>query len=46
MLIEFREGLLFTEISIQLVEIGDYVLEDIQLEFTSFKYHNVISMKR
>jgi predicted aspartyl protease len=26
---------------VQLVELGDYVLRDIQLDFTSFKYHNI-----
>jgi predicted aspartyl protease len=26
---------------VQLVELGDYALRDIQLDFTSFKYHNI-----
>jgi predicted aspartyl protease len=27
--------------AVQLVRVGDYTFRDIQLEFTSFKYHNI-----
>jgi predicted aspartyl protease len=27
--------------AVQLIKIGEYIVEDIQLEFTSFKYHNI-----
>lgn len=27
--------------TVQSVQVGDYILEDVQLDFTSFKYHNI-----
>lgn len=27
--------------TIQFIEIGDYIIKDVELDFTSFKYHNI-----
>jgi hypothetical protein len=27
--------------TVELIEVGDFILKNVQLDFTSFKYHNI-----